>query len=238
MRPFCRRGLTVVELTMGAAVAALVCWSAYQMLHAETRMTRNVQQRADVAQEARLILDQLREDLQLSCQPLSGGKFRPGLNDTLEHGCSDQGETWSFLSFTRDMPLEEAVSIRRFGKSFRQASRVTWRLVPLPKGGSGRGRALERVTENPASGAAVVRGAESVKRLSERVLAFDIRPQTIWGNGEQMQVFRVSLRLRLSDQTSTDAGCDLFEVVCPSFFQSTWSQHGIRHPWHVVIVGP
>ncbi len=235
----CRDGLTLLELLVGASVAALVCWLAFQMLQVETRMTRAVQLRAETALEARLILDQLREDLRLSCQPLSGGKFRPSLVDTLEHGFNERGQTYSFLSFARDLPLEEAAPIRRFGKSIRQASRVIWRLVRLSKNGSEDVYALERETVNPASGTAFVQSNRQGKRLSERVLALSIRPQTITGNGEQIQVFRVMLRLRSGDRSVAGNGvCDMFDVVCPSFFQSIWSQHGIRHPWHAVISGP
>ena len=255
-----RHGFSMLELMFGLLLAGLASWLAFLALRAETRLSNRVQARAEVTQEARTILQWVREDLKLCCQPLSGGRFRPSLMESLERGTEAGGEWYSFLRFSRRIPFDEAAPSKRFGKSIRQASRVTWRLVVRPGVPVDEGMALERVGETDlASGAAVLRASGIPRRLSERVLAFSIRPQVLGKNGDQIQVFRVMLRLRAGDSGSgkaetgkaasaaaggeevslgAKASFEVFDVISPDFFESIWGQHGIRHPWHTVIAGP
>ncbi|HNV68588.1 MAG TPA: hypothetical protein PKO06_02740 [Candidatus Ozemobacteraceae bacterium] len=234
-----RRGVSLVELLFGVVISGLVVWLLFLVLHTETRLTRRTQQRTEAAREARQILDWLRDDLVHCCQPLSGGRFRPSLVDALERRSDGGLDTFSFLCFSRELPLADAVPLRRFGKSHRQASRITWRLVQPSQPSADGCLALERIVQMPTTGTSDLKRAGYLKRLSERVLAFSIRPQTITAQGERVQIFRVSVRLRHADTGGTSGGvCEMFEVVCPDFFQSTWSQHGIRHPWHAIMSGP
>lgn len=242
-------GYSLVEVLIAVTLATLLLAVAWRVLRAGLDSSLHGIQQVDLTLEARRVIQQIHQDLKMSCFERGPAGFaqefarlvqvRPGSGpNPLE------GMTWSFLRFPHEGEVADVCSTgTRAGPAPRFAVRVTYRLQADAARRSPFWQ-LVRVEEPPAG---LPGGRTRTQVLSSQVNYLAIRPVELGTEATgRLACFHVTLQVGrpvAGAGSGSDAGrgsqiVDAFDVVYSECFNAIRNHPGMNFGWYAPIVGP
>jgi len=254
-----RRGFSIIELLVVIVCIAVLLIPIWTIYRSGQRTSLQGMSQIDTSLEARRILKQIHRDLKQSCYILYKESPRIDFKFMLTvEPITPPHRSFSFLTFPGSGDLSEAVpslgNPLDTGKAFRRLSRITYSLEPS---GDPERPLLQLVREerfHPATAVAATL-PNGIRRhvLSSRVNCFTIEPHVVQSGSEKHFFFWVTLQTvdstrpkdlpitvgtKLTTRIPGIVISDFFDVVPSDFFQSVWSQEGMRRNWHTFLEAP
>ncbi|MBF0409412.1 MAG: prepilin-type N-terminal cleavage/methylation domain-containing protein [Candidatus Riflebacteria bacterium] len=245
---------TLMELVVVIFMSGILIIPAYRIFSETSKTSIQGMQQIDMVLEGRRIIQQLRNDIKLSCIILPASEAQYSFTDFIKvvgHSASTLvGTKFSFLSFASHGELDKVVSAGvSTGQCIKCANEITY---SLESGTPGNPFLVLSRTErvHPKAG-----GGEQKRILSRRINYFAINPVEIQSPGGRNQwFFNITLQLAEARQPEDLVNLsrngmilnrqkgimitDFFDLVCPTYFSAMWNQRFSNRNWHTIIQEP